>query len=217
MPQYLTGRRLSWLQAYLSVLSICSIGAKQEWRDIASRHLAILLFVDFGVYFFLDAWPYATIHGRPYDDPSAAMTWSGFLLLFVSGVLIPLVMPRPYRPLQLGVRTFTTCSWTKDLIYTQHAPVLKDVVSILSRATFSYLDKIIFYAWRVPDISIKDLPEQLYDLGADTLSKRNFKVSPLLTFLRLSILTQSAAFGSSVSEEEASCILGNVIRFRYGR
>lgn len=70
---------------------------------MTSRQLALLLFADFLVYSYLDVWPFATQSPHPFDPTSDPVTWIRIVLLTLSAVVIPLVMPRPFRPLTPGV------------------------------------------------------------------------------------------------------------------
>lgn len=92
------------LQAYASILGLQTVFASEsQWRDITSRQLALLLFADFLVYIYLDVWPYATQSPHRFHSPSDPATWIRIVLLTLSAVVIPLAMPRPFRPLTPGV------------------------------------------------------------------------------------------------------------------
>ncbi|KAH8113755.1 P-loop containing nucleoside triphosphate hydrolase protein [Phellopilus nigrolimitatus] len=126
---------------YTLSLATLSVVATQRWRDMVSLQLALLLLVEFIVYFVLDAWPYATLNSMPFDSASDPVTWARLSLLAFASVIVPLIMPRPFRPLT-----------------PEDEPSQEDTVSLLSRYTYSYLDKIVFYAYRVPDITVADMP-----------------------------------------------------------
>ncbi|KAI5122641.1 hypothetical protein M0805_008725 [Coniferiporia weirii] len=142
---------------YVSLLAISSIIASPRWRDIASRQLAFLLFTDFVVYLILDVWPYATMTPTPFDPASDPTTWARLVLLALGGLVVPLIMPRPFRALTPGAQ-----------------PSLEDTASLLSRYTYSFLDDIVFYAFRVPDITIKDMPQMPERKKISVLSKSAF-------------------------------------------
>ena len=92
-------------QVYVSILGLFTIfSGVPRWRDITSRQLALLLLADFSVYSFLDVWPYATQTPHPFDPASDPVTWWRVALLTTSAVVIPLIMPRPFRPLTPEVR-----------------------------------------------------------------------------------------------------------------
>ncbi|KAH8108771.1 hypothetical protein DFH11DRAFT_1057276 [Phellopilus nigrolimitatus] len=143
---------------YVLFLTTLSVVAAQRWRDVVSLQLALLLLVEFIVYFVLDAWPYATLTLKPFDSASDPITWVQLSLLTFAGIIVPLIMPRPFRPLMPG-----------------DEPSQEDTVSLLSRYTYSFLDKIVFYAYRVPDVTIADMPhvparERIEALGQRALA-----------------------------------------------
>lgn len=107
-----------------------------------SRQLALLLFADIAVYFILDVWPFVTISPVPFDPSTEPATWARIAFLSLSAIIIPLVMPRPFRPLTPGAE-----------------PSVEETASLFSRYTYSYLDAIVLYAYRAPDVTVKDMPE----------------------------------------------------------
>ncbi|EJC97738.1 P-loop containing nucleoside triphosphate hydrolase protein [Fomitiporia mediterranea MF3/22] len=140
---------------YASSLAVLSMATPTYWRDIVSLQLALVLFVDFLVYFVLDVWPYAMLSPKPFDLVHEPATWVRVALLALGGVIIPLVMPRPFRP-----------SSPDD------EPSSSETASLLSRYTYSYLDRIVWFAFRVPDITVKDMPEMPGPAKMEVLAKR---------------------------------------------
>lgn len=155
--------RFSWAESYLRsiqkiyalALAISSIVASPRWRDVTSRQLALLLFSEFLIYFVLDVWPYATLKQSPLDSASDPATWARIALLTLGGAIIPLIMPRPFRALTTGAQ-----------------PSLEHTSSLLSRYTYSFLDRIVFYAYRVPDVTVADMPEVPEEHKIKVLSER---------------------------------------------
>ena len=143
-------------KVYLLVLASVSVAATSpRWRDLASFDLATLFFLNFLVYFVLDVWPYAMINPAPFDPPSEASTLIRILLLTLGGLVIPLIMPRPFRP-----------STPDD------EPSSQETCCLLSRYLYSYLDRIVFHAYRVPDITVKDMPQLSGPAKIEMLGKR---------------------------------------------
>lgn len=91
----------------------------------------------------------------PFDPPAEPTTWIRVALLTFSGFIIPAVMPRPFRPS------------TPDA-----EPSKEEVASILSSLTYSYLDPMVWYAYRVPGVTIKDMPPIPERGKVDAVSKR---------------------------------------------
>ena len=60
-------------------------------------HLDLLLLLGFCLYAYRDLWPLFTYYLEPVDLQNA-ITWSRVGLLFLAGVLVPLLRPRTYVP-----------------------------------------------------------------------------------------------------------------------
>jgi hypothetical protein len=116
------------------------------------------LLVDFLVYFVLDIFPYATYFSKPYDQTSDPMTWVRLGFLSLSAVVIPLTVPRPFRPSTVDTK-----------------PSEEDTASLLSAYTFSFLDPIIFLANRVGNVTPEDMPEIPEQEKVEILSNKAFK------------------------------------------
>ena len=134
------------------------MSAPAHWRDAATNQLNFLLFVEFVVYCVLDIWPYATYFSSPADPSSDPVTWVRVALLALSTFIIPLMTPNPYRPSTPGAK-----------------PSEEDTASLLSAYSFSFLDKVVFYANRVGNVTPEDMPEVTESDRIETLSKRAFK------------------------------------------
>lgn len=63
-----------------------------------ARHLNSLLFVSFGVYSYRDVFPLVTFTLSPMDKAEGLILWGKVALLTLSGVVIPLLIPRQYSP-----------------------------------------------------------------------------------------------------------------------
>lgn len=59
-------------------------------------------------YVYLDAWPFATEVLEPFDPADDPVTWVRLGLLGFAGGVIPLIMPRPFRPTSVGVCALRT-------------------------------------------------------------------------------------------------------------
>ena len=70
-----------------------------------SRHNNFILFVALVVYVYRDIWPLATYTENPVDRSEGALLWTKLVVLFTTAVIIPLVVPRQYVPVDLKVIT----------------------------------------------------------------------------------------------------------------
>ena len=63
-----------------------------------SCHNNFVLFVTFAVYFYRDIWPLATYTEKPIDVSKDTLLWTKVIVLFGTAVVIPLLVPRQYVP-----------------------------------------------------------------------------------------------------------------------
>ena len=63
-----------------------------------SCHNNLVLFVAFIVYVHRDIWPLAMCTEKPIDDSEDKLLWTKVTVLFGTAVVIPLLVPRQYVP-----------------------------------------------------------------------------------------------------------------------
>ena len=63
-----------------------------------ARHNNFVLFVAFAVYVYRDIWPLATFTDKPVDLSEGVVLWTKLVVLFTTAVIIPLLVPRQYVP-----------------------------------------------------------------------------------------------------------------------
>ena len=73
-----------------------------------TRHNNFVLFIAFSVYVYRDIWPLATYTENPVDGSEGALLWAKLFVLFTTAVIIPLVVPRQYIPVDPKVNTCST-------------------------------------------------------------------------------------------------------------
>ncbi|KAI0932659.1 hypothetical protein AcW1_000282 [Taiwanofungus camphoratus] len=161
-------RAPEWLQiglcgvyGYASLLALVSVTAKLGLSRVVTRHLALILFVPWAVYVYRDVFPLMTFTLSPVDGADGALFWSKFAVLTFVAVVVPLLIPRQYIPI--------------DPKNPAAEPNPEQTASILSMALFNFLDKPIIEAYRVPHLPLDKLP-QLADYDqADQLVKKSRK------------------------------------------
>ncbi|KZV64708.1 P-loop containing nucleoside triphosphate hydrolase protein [Peniophora sp. CONT] len=152
---------LSITYLYASGLALLTVAVKAPLARIAAPHLILILLASFAVYAYRDLWPLMTYVLSPADRQEGALLWVKLALVTYAGVLIPLTIPRAYVPL--------------DPENPSLEPNPEQTASILSLITFTFLDKHIFMAYRLPHLSFDLLPAIAdYDRTAH-LVKRSFK------------------------------------------
>ncbi|TDL17911.1 P-loop containing nucleoside triphosphate hydrolase protein [Rickenella mellea] len=149
---------------YVSTLAGGAIFLSPKSRDASHVHASLLLLSALVVYMYLDVWPLATMNPSDPEIPRNWLVWVRIGLLSLSGAFIPLISPRPFRPQ-----------------YPDDVPNPEYTCSLLSSLTYSFLDSVVFYAYRVPDITIKDLPPLPRKESAKYIADKNsVKIDPVL-------------------------------------
>ncbi|GLB36501.1 putative atp-binding cassette [Lyophyllum shimeji] len=145
---------------YASFLSLVSIAAKPRWARVVSKHLNVLLLSAFGVYFYRDLFPLATYTQSPRDISEGRLLWAKIAVLSLASIAIPLLVPRQYIPV--------------DPKNPMAVPNPERTAPLLSLATYSFLDPIVFLAYRVPHLSHDQLPPLADYDHAQVLKAKSF-------------------------------------------
>ncbi|KAI0317990.1 hypothetical protein OF83DRAFT_1118292 [Amylostereum chailletii] len=145
---------------YASFLAVFTVVSRRSGASTASAHLAILLLVIFSVYAYRDIWPLATYTLTPEDLREGPLLWAKVALLGFAAILVPLAVPRQYRPYN-----------PKE----PSTPSPEQTASILSMSIYSFLDPVIFLANRTPHISYEELPVLSDHDETRNLVHRSFK------------------------------------------
>ncbi|KAF7348322.1 Multidrug resistance-associated ABC transporter protein [Mycena sanguinolenta] len=144
---------------YASVLACLSLNPSKAHHRLV-RHANCILFCVFCVYVYRDLIPLATFTEIPADIEGCKL-WAKIGLLFATAVVVPLLMPRQYIPV--------------DPLNPQTVLNPEQTASIFSFTFYSFLDHIIFLAHRKSQLE----EEELYPLcdtdAAAHLQKRSFK------------------------------------------
>jgi len=83
----------------MGLLCFPALFARPFWGRLLLRHVNFLLFVTFAVYAYRDLLPLGTFTLTPEDLSEGWFLWVKVGLLSVTGILIPLLVPRPYIPM----------------------------------------------------------------------------------------------------------------------
>ncbi|KAI0068098.1 P-loop containing nucleoside triphosphate hydrolase protein [Artomyces pyxidatus] len=146
---------------YALILATLSVAAGFKLAYTATRHLNMLMLVTFGIYMYRDLWPLATFTLSPEDELEGPLLWAKIAILSVAAVIIPLTVPRQYIPFdpKASLSSICVCSpLTRDLQDPAPEPNPEQTASILSFVTYTFLDPIVFLAYRVPHLSLDKLP-----------------------------------------------------------
>ncbi|ADV20810.1 ATP-binding cassette (ABC) transporter, putative [Cryptococcus gattii WM276] len=130
-------------------------------------HLDSLLLLAFAVYAYRDIWPLFTFNLAP-EDINTPVTWARVVLLTVSAVLIPLVRPRTYVPVDPEHP-----SPPGEIHPEQTSPLLFYLF-------FEYMTGLVWKAWKTPALPYEDLhPLADYDRAEYLYKQHMDKLDPV--------------------------------------
>ncbi|KAJ7367252.1 P-loop containing nucleoside triphosphate hydrolase protein [Mycena albidolilacea] len=145
---------------YTSALALLSVSPKNTRHGLI-RHANCVLFLVFCVYVYRDLVPLATFTGVPADLGEGQRLWATIGLLFITAVIIPLLTPQQYIPV--------------DPLNPQAILNPEQTASIFSFSFYFFLDHIIFLAYRQSQLQEHEL-YPLCDTDTSThLRQRSFK------------------------------------------
>ena len=87
-----------------------------------TRHNNFVSFVALAVYVYRNIWPLATYTEDPVDGSEGALLWIKLTVLFTTAVIIPLVVPRQYVPIDRKVNTASTMITELSVLNVSVAP-----------------------------------------------------------------------------------------------
>ncbi|OWT36272.1 ATP-binding cassette transporter [Cryptococcus neoformans] len=130
-------------------------------------HLDSLLLLAFAVYAYRDIWPLFTFNLDP-ADINTPVTWARVAILTVSAVLIPLVRPRTYVPVDPQHP-----SPPGEIHPEQTSPLLFYIF-------FEYMTGLVWKAWKTPALPYEDLhPLADYDRAEYLYKQHMDKLDPV--------------------------------------
>lgn len=137
-------------QTYALIFSVLLLSLRPATpvRKHVIAHLDILLLLGFALYAYRDIWPLLTTYLSPVDlqNPN---TWARLALLFVVAIVIPLIRPRTYVPVDPLHPT------PKENIHPeQTAPLLFYVF-------YDFMTSLVLKAWKVPSLPYEDFVSSL--------------------------------------------------------
>ncbi|KAE9400658.1 P-loop containing nucleoside triphosphate hydrolase protein [Gymnopus androsaceus JB14] len=145
---------------YSTLLSLISVSANWRWSQNSVRHLNTVLCATLAVYVYRDFYPLATFSLTPLDTHEGSLLWVKISLLALAGIVIPLVVPRKYVPVDP----------TNPKI-----PNPEQTSSLLSWLMYSFMDSVILKAYRSPNLVYEEIPPLSDSDYADYLKKQSFR------------------------------------------
>ncbi|KIJ23254.1 hypothetical protein M422DRAFT_786228 [Sphaerobolus stellatus SS14] len=160
-PPAWTKAAISITYLYCTLLCLISVSGLR-WNRVTRNHAVCVLLVTFAVYAYRDIWPLATSTEHPIDA-SDELLWIKVTILVIVAIIIPLVIPRQYVPV--------------DPENPMPEPNPELTASWLSLISYTFLDSIIFAGAKVSHLTPEELPPLSDSDWSKDLKNRTF---PLL-------------------------------------
>ncbi|KDR83119.1 hypothetical protein GALMADRAFT_238944 [Galerina marginata CBS 339.88] len=142
---------------YTSLLAAASF-TRGSWRHSLTRHTNIILLSALTVYLYRDVWPLATFTKVPMDLSEGRLLWAKLAVLTFTALVVPLFIPRQYVPID-----------PKNPMKVFNA---EQTASLFSLMVYTFLDPVIFEAYRVPHLPADRLPILAdYDYGKNLTAR----------------------------------------------
>ncbi|KAK0208414.1 hypothetical protein DFS33DRAFT_1411920 [Desarmillaria ectypa] len=155
-----------WLDAslcltflYTSFLALIAVTSKPRCSRVVARHFNVVLLATFGVYFYRDLFPLLT-YTLSMQDPESGILWAKIVLLGVVAVLVPLIIPRAYIPV--------------DAKNPMPLPSPEQTAPLISMMLHSYIDPLVLKAYRIPHLPFDQLPPLADYDTSQVLKARSF-------------------------------------------
>ncbi|CAK5274929.1 unnamed protein product [Mycena citricolor] len=130
---------------YAAILAVASSLGRGTWAGRLQRHISLVLFPAFVVYFYWDVVPLGTFTEPPLDRTDGQILWIRLALLFITATLIPAFTPREYFPLHPESENPTENVNPEE------------TASLAVFLSWSFLDRIVFRANRDQSFEEADL------------------------------------------------------------
>uniref|UniRef100_A0A0W0F5R1 P-loop containing nucleoside triphosphate hydrolase protein n=1 Tax=Moniliophthora roreri TaxID=221103 RepID=A0A0W0F5R1_MONRR len=141
---------------YTTFLSLLPFIQKED-NTLIALHRNALLLVTLAVYVYRDVFPLLTFAHEIADKHEGVLLWAKVAALVLVSVAIPLFTPR------------------RDMLSVRKEPNPEQQASLASLLTYTFLDSVIFFAYRSPKFTHGDLPPLADYDAAQHLKSQSFK------------------------------------------
>ena len=100
------------MQLYAAFLALVTVTTQRVRASVTSFHLSSLLLGTYLVYAYRNIWPLLTFTLSPADEYEGALLWVKIGLLAFAAIMVPLLIPRQYIPIDPKVRSSLTISYS---------------------------------------------------------------------------------------------------------
>lgn len=140
---------------------------RTKLRRNLTNHIDMLLAIAFGIFAYRDIWPALTYYLSP-SDLNNWVTWTRIGMLFLAGIVTPLVRPRTYVPADPMNPT------PPELVHPEQT------ASPFNFVFYNFMTDLIRKAWKVTSLPYDDLhPLADYDRASYLYGKHMHKLDPM--------------------------------------
>ncbi|KAF8307152.1 hypothetical protein DL93DRAFT_151027 [Clavulina sp. PMI_390] len=147
------------LAVYLLALSYAIARSGDGLSSSLAHHRAVILLIECISLVYRDIWPFVTYDKTPVDAPLGLLGWSRVALVFWAGVVVPLIIPGVYVPVD-----------PKNPL----PPNEEQVASLLSIWLYGYVNPLVHKAFKHAHLPYEELPLLADDDHSKTLKDQSF-------------------------------------------
>ncbi|GJF00392.1 ATP-binding cassette transporter [Phanerochaete sordida] len=175
-----------------TVFAVLNVLVSAETSQVLSLYTTLFSFAAFTCYAYRDIWPLLTFTLHPLDGAEGDILWVKLALAAWAGFLGPLLEPFPYIPLHPK--------------RSGNVPNPEQTVSIFTWIFYTFLDPIIWRAYRAPHLPHDQLPPLADYDEAEYLIKESFRhvdpfsgakkgslLWPILKIIRVAAIQQTVS------------------------
>jgi hypothetical protein len=171
-------------QVYATVLTLLTPLLPMRVSRVCSTHATVILIALFSSFAYRDIWPVLTVHLHPLDASEGAILWFKVAYLVVGAILIPLMEPYPYIPLNGQVSlSWDACAVPVTRLIAEKEPQTdvnpEQTASLISFLSYAFLDRVVAAAHRVPHLPSDRFPPLCDFDYAKNLIQQSYRVSLL--------------------------------------
>ncbi|KIP07615.1 hypothetical protein PHLGIDRAFT_413728 [Phlebiopsis gigantea 11061_1 CR5-6] len=148
-------------------MAVADLALPAQTSRVGSPYLTIITLAIFAFYAYRDIWPLMTYTLRPIDEMEGSLLWVKVTLSTWAGLLEPLLEPYPFIPVHPEDPTAVANP--------------EQTASILRWIFWSFLDPVVWRAYRLPHLSHDQLPPLADYDEAHYLTEKHYEVLDPLT------------------------------------
>ena len=162
-------------------MAAVDLGLSTRRSRAVSFYLTIITLAIFAFYAYRDIWPLMTFTLHPVDEQEGSLLWFKVALSTWAAILEPLLEPYPFIPVHPEVSTHIDHYMAFNQLYRQDPTAAanpEQTASILRWIFWSFLDPVIWRAYKLPHLPHDQLPPLADYDEAHYLTEKHYEVCP---------------------------------------